>query len=115
MASIRTRGYIGVLYQLFVTFGIVINSLLLLTVTLPRKYHNYWLVLLAAVVVFCMCTLLAFFLPDPKFWCGKKGKVQVEAQEEKALEVKPVSCKVLFTDKKYKRSLIVGCFYAIGQ
>lgn len=113
-ATVKQRGFIGVMYQIFITFGIVINSLLLFTLTLTKNFNNYWIVLIATVIIFAACTIIAFFLPDEKFRCGK-NKHATHTDEAKADPVKIISWKTLFTDKRYRKSLIVGCFYAIGQ
>lgn len=81
--------------------------------TLTKNFNNYWIVLIATVIIFACCTIIAFFLPDPKFRC-KKGS-NVSQTESNVEPVQIISWKTLFTDKRYRKSLIVGCFYAIGQ
>lgn len=73
-ATVKQRGFIGVMYQIAITFGIVINSILLFSMTLTKNFDNYWIILIATVIIFVICTILAFFLPDSKFRCCKKGQ-----------------------------------------
>lgn len=83
--------------------------------TLTKNFGNYWIILIVTVIIFAVCTILAFFLPDEKFRC-KKGQTQnVQKEETPAEPVQIISWKTLFTDKRYRKSLLLGSFFAIGQ
>lgn len=110
LGSVKQRSYIGVAFQIFATFSQFYQAVFTTTITFGSD-NNYWVPMFISILMFTGLSVITFFLPDPKF-CAKKGAKATEEGESKS--VASVSWKELFTNKKYRKCLILGAFYPFG-
>ena len=93
LATMKQRGIVNVLFQLFVCFGIILSSLVLLGI---GEHSEFWWISFLVTAAFCVFSAIALlFVPDQK----------TEKQEPDTPEI---SWKEFFTPKF--RKVIINMF-----